>query len=64
VGNRGDVRSQIGYAVPPPLAFGKGTHILNVLPVADGILEEIHPFASLCEEEVEYGKKSDVTDVV
>jgi len=46
------------------VAFGNGPHILNALLVADGILEEIRPFASLCEEEVEYGKKSDVTDVV
>ena len=62
MGNRGDVRSQIGYAVPPPVAFGNGPHILNALLVADGILKEMQPFTSLCEEEAEYGKKSGETD--
>jgi DNA (cytosine-5)-methyltransferase 1 len=37
VGNRGDVRSQIGNVVPPPLADAVGREILRVLRVADGL---------------------------
>ena len=62
VGNRGEVRSQIGNAVPPPVAFGVGTHILHSLLVADGILEEIQAYASLCEEETTYGNKAGEID--
>jgi DNA (cytosine-5)-methyltransferase 1 len=53
-GNRGDVRSQIGNAVPPPLAFAIGTAILHSLLVSDGHLDEIHPRATLCEAEGEF----------
>lgn len=53
-GNRGDVRSQIGNAVPPPVAFGVGSYILQSLLVADGIIKENQPHAMLCEDTVEY----------
>lgn len=53
-GNRGDVRSQIGNAVPPPVAYGVGSHILRSLLVADGILLETQPHALLCEEALEF----------
>lgn len=53
-GNRGDVRSQIGNAVPPPVAFGVGSHILKALLVADGILRESEPCATLCDDQVDY----------
>ena len=49
-GTRGDVRSQIGNAVPPPVAHGVGSSILKSLLVADGMLEESQPHALLCEE--------------
>jgi DNA (cytosine-5)-methyltransferase 1 len=39
-GNRGDVRSQIGNAVPPPLAEAVGIEILRSLLAADGIIED------------------------
>lgn len=39
-GNRGDVRSQIGNAVPPPLAAAVGCEILRCLLIADGRLAE------------------------
>jgi DNA (cytosine-5)-methyltransferase 1 len=35
-GNRGDVRSQIGNVVPPPLAEAIGIEILRALLVSDG----------------------------
>ena len=38
LGNRGDIRSQIGNAVPPPLAQAVGTEILRSLLCADGHL--------------------------
>ena len=38
-GTRGDIRSQIGNAVPPPLAEAIGTEILRCLLCADGVLE-------------------------
>jgi DNA (cytosine-5)-methyltransferase 1 len=38
IGNRGDVRSQIGNAVPPPLAEAVGYEILKSLLVNDGLL--------------------------
>ncbi|MBP6603353.1 MAG: DNA cytosine methyltransferase [Verrucomicrobiales bacterium] len=53
-GNRGDVRSQIGNAVPPPVAFAVGTHILKSLLVADRLLPEDAPYALLCEDSLEY----------
>lgn len=53
-GNRGDVRSQIGNAVPPPVAYGVGSYILNSLLVADGFIKESQPHAMLCEDLVEY----------
>lgn len=44
VGNRGDVRSQIGNVVPPPLAEAIGIEILRSLLMADGLLpEELYP---------------------
>ncbi len=49
-GNRGDVRSQIGNAVPPPVAYGVGSYILRALLVADGVLLETQPHALLCED--------------
>jgi len=39
-GNRSDVRSQIGNAVPPPLAYAIGIEILRVLLVHDGFLSQ------------------------
>ena len=53
-GNRGDVRSQIGNAVPPPVAYGVGSYILRSLLVADKALEENQPHALLCDEVGEY----------
>jgi DNA (cytosine-5)-methyltransferase 1 len=53
-GTRGDVRSQIGNAVPPPVAFGVGSHILKALLVADGLLPEDQPHALLCDELATY----------
>lgn len=41
-GNRGDVRSQIGNVVPPPLAEAIGIEILRALLISDGILEPEH----------------------
>ncbi len=38
IGNRGDVRSQIGNVVPPPLAEAVGLEILRCLLTADGLL--------------------------
>ena len=40
-GNRGDVRLQIGNAVPPPLAHAVGIEIIKCLLKEDGILEKI-----------------------
>lgn len=53
-GNRGDVRSQIGNAVPPPVAYGVGSYILKSLLVADRLLKETQPHASLCDEINDY----------
>ena len=53
-GNRGDVRSQIGNAVPPPVAYGVGSYILKSLLVADGFLKESQPHAMLCDDVTEY----------
>ena len=53
-GNRGDVRSQIGNAVPPPVAFGVGSYILRSLLVADGLIKESQPNAMLCDDIAEY----------
>ncbi len=53
-GNRGEVRSQIGNAVPPPVAFGIGTGILKALLTADGLIEEDAPVLSLCEDAAKY----------
>jgi DNA (cytosine-5)-methyltransferase 1 len=38
-GTRGDVRSQIGNAVPPPLAAAIGDSILRTLMIEDGLVE-------------------------
>ena len=62
MGNRGDVRSQIGNAVPPPVAYGVGVHILSALLTADKILEESEPYASLCEEKLAFGDGHGKTD--
>lgn len=40
LGNRGDVRSQIGNAVPPPLAEAIGKEIMTSLMIADGFLDK------------------------
>lgn len=53
-GNRGDVRSQIGNAVPPPVAYGVGSYILKSLLVADGLLSETQPNAMLCDDITDY----------
>jgi DNA (cytosine-5)-methyltransferase 1 len=53
-GNRGDVRSQIGNAVPPPVAYGVGSYILKALLVADGLIKETQPHAILCDDVEEY----------
>ncbi|AYR24075.1 DNA cytosine methyltransferase [Herbaspirillum rubrisubalbicans] len=37
-GNRGDVRSQIGNVVPPPLAEAVGIEVLRALLISDGYL--------------------------
>ncbi|HRQ88198.1 MAG TPA: DNA cytosine methyltransferase [Bacteroidia bacterium] len=39
-GTRGDVRSQIGNAVPPPVAFAVGTEILRCLLHDEHLLPE------------------------
>jgi len=44
-GTRADTRSQIGNAVPPPLAEAIGTAILRSLLCADGIIEDDQPEA-------------------
>jgi DNA (cytosine-5)-methyltransferase 1 len=53
-GTRGDVRSQIGNAVPPPVSYGVGTYILRSMLVADGLLSEIYPCETLCDEQASY----------
>ncbi len=53
-GNRGDVRGQIGNAVPPPVAYGVGSYILKSLLVADGLIKETQPHAMLCDDVAEY----------
>jgi DNA (cytosine-5)-methyltransferase 1 len=58
-GTRGDIRKQIGNAVPPPVAWGVGSHIMRALLVADGILQEIQPHSLLCEERLEYRGKTE-----
>lgn len=40
VGTRGDIRSQIGNAVPPPLAEAIGLDIVRSLLCADGVIED------------------------
>ena len=40
IGTRGDIRSQIGNAVPPPLAKVIGKEILRSLLCVDGIIED------------------------
>jgi DNA (cytosine-5)-methyltransferase 1 len=59
-GTRGDVRSQIGNAVPPPVAFGVGSHIMQALLVADGFLQKTQPHALLCEKPNEQCKRTKV----
>jgi DNA (cytosine-5)-methyltransferase 1 len=39
-GNRGDVRSQIGNAVPPPLAEAIGREIMRTLMIEDGLIKD------------------------
>ncbi|MEZ5323723.1 MAG: DNA cytosine methyltransferase [Verrucomicrobiales bacterium] len=50
VGNRSDVRKQIGNAVPPPVAEAVGIEILKTLLIHDGYLDEDRPHARLLEE--------------
>ena len=45
MGNRGEIRSQIGNVVPPPLAEILGLAILRCLLIADGKLENDSPIA-------------------
>lgn len=40
MGSRGDIRSQIGNAVPPPLAEAVGKEIIKCLLQADGVLDK------------------------
>ncbi|MCS3645419.1 DNA cytosine methyltransferase [Salinibacter ruber] len=40
VGNKGDVRGQIGNAVPPPLAMAIGLKIRRALMIDDGVLDK------------------------
>lgn len=61
IGTRGEARSQIGNAVPPPVAFAVGTSILRALLVADGVLEARDPFSLLCEDAPVYKTKADKT---
>jgi DNA (cytosine-5)-methyltransferase 1 len=53
-GTRGDVRSQIGNAVPPPLAQLVGEKIMEALLVADGALANNMPAQTLMEDEAQY----------
>lgn len=39
-GNRGDVRSQIGNVVPPPLAEAVGLAVKKALLISDGLIEQ------------------------
>lgn len=48
-GTRGDVRSQIGNAVPPPIASAVGGEILRSLKCADGVMEDHVPDLILME---------------
>jgi DNA (cytosine-5)-methyltransferase 1 len=47
VGTRGDIRSQIGNAVPPLLAEAIGTEVLKCLLRADGLMEK-DEFEDMC----------------
>lgn len=40
IGNRGDIRAQIGNAVPPPISESIGLEITKCLLTADGLLEK------------------------
>ena len=42
-GTRGDIRSQIGNAVPPPLAKAIGLEIARCLLCSDGVIEDTAP---------------------
>lgn len=53
VGNRGDIRSQIGNAVPPPLAEAVGTEILKCLLCADGLMKKDDSINGLIAEQTE-----------
>ena len=46
VGTRGDIRSQIGNAVPPPLVRAVASEILHSLRAADGIGPAVHDTAT------------------
>ena len=41
LGTRGDIRSEIGNAVPPPLAEAIGREIRHSLMIADGVATEL-----------------------
>lgn len=47
LGTRGDVRSQIGNVVPPPLAEAIGLSILKCLLETDGLIEPSEPFTHI-----------------
>lgn len=56
-GTRGDVRSQIGNAVPPPIAAAVGEEILRSLLCADGAIEDRVPDMILLEPPGDYACK-------
>ena len=55
VGNRSEIRRQIGNAVPPPVPCAIGTEILRCLLVADGVIKENQPRTILLEQPPKYG---------
>jgi DNA (cytosine-5)-methyltransferase 1 len=54
VGNRGDIRSQIGNAVPPPLAEAVGTEVLKCLLCADGLMKKDDSIDSSLTEQMDF----------
>lgn len=52
-GTRGDIRSQIGNAVPPPLACAVGLEVIRSLLVADGVIEDEGSFSTASVEQLE-----------
>lgn len=56
LGTRADIRSQIGNAVPPPLAEAVGLEILRSLQCVDGFRKDDRPADALCEPTTGYGQ--------